>query len=61
MSTLIQDGSRAAARLISIFSPLLHRNVRGDALLSRKGLYSLLAKMSFPKTYLPHRVRAGRR
>lgn len=52
MSTLIEDGSRAAGSLISIFSFSLlsfFPQPSGDDVLSRNGLYSLLAKMSFPK------------
>lgn len=43
-----------------LLSPLLFFQPSGDALLSRNGLYSLLAKMSFPKAYLSYPVRAGR-
>lgn len=60
MSTLI-EGSGTVEDLISIFSPLLLFQPSGDAVLSRNTLYSLLAKMSFPKAYLSYPVRAGRR
>lgn len=63
MSTLTDDGSGEAESLISIFSFLSSPPLQpsGDALLSRKSLYSLLAKMPFSKTYLLNPVRAGKR
>lgn len=56
----MEDGSgESDLNLLFLSSPPLEPS--GDALLSRKSLYSLLAKMPFSKTYLLNPVRAGKR